>query len=162
MSIRKPRYKKVPGSQVGKNSHKIIGCEGCNFAAIPKMYPELKTGKECPRCKEAKVRVFDSKAEHQRACELQMLQRNGNIKNLKYQPRFNLHATTPLGDKVKLYAYVADFQYEDVSPTRDIKLVIEDTKGITKSGQIVITDVAQMKIKHFEAEYGIEVKISGR
>lgn len=154
--MRKPQYKKVSGSQVGKNSHKIVGCEGCNFAAIPKMYPDLKTGKECPRCKEAKVRVFDSKAEHQRACELQMLQRSGYISDLKYQVRYSLHAVSPEGKKIKLYAYVTDFTYMEKN-----KLVIEDVKGYNK-GKYIVTDVAMMKIKHFEAEYGLKVDIIGR
>lgn len=154
------RYKKVSGGQVGKRAHKIIGCESCNFAGLPSLFPDLKTGSVCPRCKDAKVRVFDSKAEHQRACELQILERMNRIKDIKYQPRYPLHAVSPSGKKVKLYTYVSDFEYTDLTEP-DNPVIIEDVKGYTK-GKYVVTDVAMMKIKHFETEYGKKVKLIGR
>lgn len=158
--MKKLHYKKVSGAQVGKRSHKTIGCESCNFATIPAVSPTLKTGSQCPSCKAAKVRVFDSKAEHQRACELQMLARVGKVSDIKYQPRFPLHVVSPEGKKVKIYTYVSDFEYTDLTkPEKPI--VIEDVKGYNR-GKYIVTDVAMMKIKHFEVEYGKKIEIIGR
>lgn len=64
---------------------------------------------------------FDSKSEANRYCELKLLEKSGQIKNLKLQPKFPLH----LDDKNRFY--IADFQYFEVKTGKD---VVEDVKGV--------------------------------
>ena len=68
---------------------------------------------------------FASKKEANRYQLLKLLERNGDIKDLKLQPRFILQeAFEKNGIKYRAITYIADFQY-----LRDKKLVVEDTKG---------------------------------
>jgi len=95
---------------------------------------------------------FDSKAEAKRYGELKMLERAGEVWNLKVHPRFDLHARfMPNSDNahkhvVKIGVYEADFQYE----ADEGQLLIEDVKGVP-------TPLYRWKKKHFEAEYGMEI-----
>lgn len=71
---------------------------------------------------------FDSKREARRWAELQLLQRAGEIRDLRRQVRIGMEGRdgpilTPTGRKA---AYVADFTYVD---PRNGCLVIEDAKG---------------------------------
>jgi len=70
---------------------------------------------------------FDSQKEAKRYRELILLERAGQIRSLKLQPRFKLEI---LGVKIKYDSgrqvqYVADFMYT----TADHRHVIEDCKG---------------------------------
>jgi hypothetical protein len=67
---------------------------------------------------------FASKAEAKRDAELQLLKRQGKIRDLERQPRFPLKV-----DGVKIGTYVADWQYIIVNPTI-IYRVVEDKKGV--------------------------------
>lgn len=58
---------------------------------------------------------FASKREAARYCELKLLEKCGEIKNLTLQPRFNFPAK---------FSYVGDFGY-----IRDGQVIIEDVKG---------------------------------
>lgn len=138
---------------------RIAGCECCNFMELITTLnsKKLKTGSTCPRCDNPTVRVFDSKAEFTRAMELKNLQSEGKISHLKYQPVFPLTAGP---DDTFLYDFVADFSYDEPSG-----FIVEDVKGSRGSGKNkvpIITDVAKMKIAHFEAQYGIPVRIEMR
>lgn len=79
---------------------------------------------------------FASKAEAVRDGELQLLQRAGEIKDLKRQPRFPLVVAG-----VKICTYVADWSYQRrtcldgrhhtfASPPAYGSLVVEDRKGV--------------------------------
>lgn len=72
-------------------------------------------------------RVFDSKAEHKRWQYLVMLERAGEIRDLRCQVPFELipAQVAPDGTKVKPTVYVADFTYID----KDGEFVVEDPKG---------------------------------
>ena len=70
---------------------------------------------------------FDSKAEHRRWQYLAMLERAGEIKDLRMQVPFELipAQVTPDGHKVRATVYLADFVYRDSTGC----LVVEDVKG---------------------------------
>lgn len=71
--------------------------------------------------------MHDSQKEATRCNELHMLEKNGNIKNLKVQVRLKLQsAFRAQGQIHKAIFYVADFTYFD---NDEKKFVIEDTKG---------------------------------
>lgn len=149
---------RVSGGQVSRNAKKIAGCDNCNFMELHDKAirtPVLKTGEACPRCKEKSVRIYDSQAEFTRGQELKLMQAQGVIRDLKYQVRFDLHVFDKDGKKVKLYTYVTDFTY--VESLQDVEeYIVEDVKGN------VITETAAIKLKHFELEYGIGVRIVKR
>jgi hypothetical protein len=93
--------------------------------------------------------TFDSKAEHKRWQYLAMLERAGEIKNLRLQVAFELipAQVTPDGKKVRPTFYLADFCYTDSSGA----FVCEDVKGAA-------TDVWKLKQKLMLHVHGIEVK----
>ena len=71
-------------------------------------------------------KVADSKHEYRRLCELKVLQRAGEIKDLQVQVRYNLIPDQKIcGLKVRGTDYIADFVYW----TNDDKFVCEDAKG---------------------------------
>lgn len=133
---------------------RMLTCEVCNFMELYQAKGKLKTGSKCPRCKNPTLRVFDSKAEFGRARELMIQRDNGEIVDLVFQPKFPLHAGA---SDTFLYDYVSDFSYT----TNKGEFFVEDVKGSSR-GKAIMTDVAEMKIKHFEAEYGIPVLITLR
>lgn len=165
---------RVSGRQVGRNAKKVFGCEMCNFMMEqsvnnlhhkndPESNPKLKTGSDCPRCGAPTIRLFDSIAEHTRACELKLLRDAGEIEDLEFQPRFDLHVPEfETGEPKKIGTYVADFCYFEVQKkshnTQQLDFIVEDVKN--KS--MVTTDISVWKMKHYEAEYGQEITIVGR
>ena len=71
--------------------------------------------------------TFDSKAEHKRWQYLALLERAGEIRELRMQVPFVLipAQVSPDGSKIKPTVYVADFTYIDGNG----ELVVEDPKG---------------------------------
>lgn len=110
--------------------------------------------------------TFDSKREYTRYCELKLLEKAGEISNLRQQVKFLLipaqyeKATeryTRGRNKGKLKqghlierecAYIADFVYIDNSTQEK---VVEDTKGIRTKDYII-------KRKLMLSRYGIKIK----
>lgn len=94
-------------------------------------------------------RTFDSKAEHKRWQYLAMLERAGEIRDLRCQVPFELipAQVTPSGKKVRPTVYLADFTYT----TKDGRFVCEDVKGTA-------TDVWKLKQKLMLHVHGIEVQ----
>jgi Protein of unknown function (DUF1064) len=86
--------------------------------------------------------IFDSEAEAKRYGELKLLEKDGNITGLTIHPRSLL-----IVHKKIIGIYEADFSYESLGHP-----IVEDVKGM-------ITPLAKWKIKHFEAQYGIKVRI---
>lgn len=92
---------------------------------------------------------FDSLLEGARYRELALLQRAGEITELKIHPRFALVCA---GADV-IGHYEADFDYWCVpEPGVRGQRITEDCKG-------VITPMARWKMKHFERQYGRKVRI---
>lgn len=84
--------------------------------------------------------TFDSRAEAQRYQVLKIIERAGEIKELKLQPRFPV-----VINGKKICDYVADFQYIENGVT-----VVEDVKGVK-------TPVYQLKKKLVKALYGLDI-----
>jgi hypothetical protein len=95
---------------------------------------------------------FASKSEARRYHELLLLGIAGEIRDLELQPRFDLHVAD-----VRVATYVADFRYQERRGIDTVfgcdrwRDVIEDRKGMK-------TPVYRMKKKHFEAEYGVQIR----
>lgn len=105
---------------------------------------------------------FDSKKEAARYRELKLMEKQGLIRDIEVHPRFPL---MPRGSEKAIGKYVADFAYYDQS-VNPVEYVVEDCKGTDKAknwkpGQRygTISDLCKWKIKHFEAQYGIKVKL---
>lgn len=73
--------------------------------------------------------VFDSRHEYNRWCELRLLERAGQITDLKRQVRFEL---VPKQEGERPVYYVADFVY-----IRDGQKVVEDAKGFKTPEYII-------------------------
>lgn len=84
--------------------------------------------------------TFDSKREGERYCELKLLEKANEIRNLELQPRFLLQDKFKdrNGKTHRKIEYVADFFYID----KEGRNVVEDVKG-------VLTDVYKIKKKMF-------------
>ena len=86
--------------------------------------------------------VFDSQLEGRRYRELALLERVGEIKNLRLQVPFLLQESFKKNGKTyRKIEYIADFVYEEKGQT-----IVEDTKGMK-------TDVFKIKQKLFEYKY---------
>lgn len=113
---------------------------------------------------------FASKAEARRYGELLLLGDSGSIRNLEIQPRFPLKAVllrnrialssggTNIGRPssapivVAVGEYRADFAYEELTETGGRwDFTVEDVKGVK-------TPLYRWKKKHFEAQYGIQIR----
>lgn len=96
--------------------------------------------------------VFDSVLEARRYKQLALLERAGEIKNLKLQVPFLLQESFRKNGKIyRKIEYIADFVYEEKGQT-----IVEDTKGIK-------TDVFKIKQKLFEYKYpNLSLKIVTR
>jgi hypothetical protein len=91
-------------------------------------------------------KFFHSKAEGERAKQLQILWVAGKITNLTLQPKFNC-----VVNNVKICQYRADFEYDTVLDNKAIgNRVIEDVKG-------QVTDIYKIKKKLVESLYGIKI-----
>lgn len=91
---------------------------------------------------------FDSKKEMNYYIKLELLQRAGEITELKRQVEFVLLETFKLEDKTyRKTKYIADFTYKD----KEGKYHVVDTKGIK-------TDVYLLKKKLMAWKYGIEIE----
>lgn len=102
--------------------------------------------------------TYASQREYARWCELKLLERAGEISNLKKQVKFVLipaHYDMTGGKKGKCLerecAYIADFVYTD----KDGHVVVEDTKGCKKGATY---EVFVIKRKLMLQKYGIRVQ----
>lgn len=70
--------------------------------------------------------IFDSKKEYRRFCELSLLERAGEITDLRRQVAYELLPSQRVGGKVaeRPAKYIADFVYKENGQE-----VVEDTKG---------------------------------
>ncbi|MBO7213983.1 MAG: DUF1064 domain-containing protein [Clostridia bacterium] len=89
--------------------------------------------------------MFDSKAEYERWCELQLLQRIGSITDLKRQVKFVLIDKSEHGREL---SYIADFTYQDGD-----EKVIEDVKS-----EATKTPLYRLKKRLVAERYGIDIK----
>ena len=90
-------------------------------------------------------RKFDSKTECRRAEELFLFEKQGAIKDLKFQVPFQLC----LKPNIKIRV---DFQYTEVSSGR---VILEDSKG-------VMTREARVKFAWLKEKHGVDVFFTGK
>ena len=93
--------------------------------------------------------AFDSKKEAARYCDLKLMQRAGEIRNLRLQVEYEL---IPKQDGERACNYIADFVYQDVASG---ETVIEDVKGYKKGAAYSIFAI---KRKLMLWRYGIKVQ----
>ena len=84
---------------------------------------------------------FASKREAKRYAELRLLEKLGDLTNLRLQVHFPV-----LINGIKVFTYIADFTYSD----RDEIDCVEDAKGMR-------TEIYRLKKKCVEAMYGIKI-----
>ena len=113
--------------------------------------PEPKRSKYRNVKTEVDGRVFDSKGEAQRYCELRMMEKAGLIEDLRCQVEYRLDIANPAAGDGKVAAYRADFVYRNTD-TGDT--VTEDWKGVR-------TDVYKMKRALMRALHGVEIYETG-
>lgn len=94
--------------------------------------------------------TFASKKEAKRYGELKLLERAGEITDLRLQPRYPLEVAG-----IKVATYVADFSYLDTRerhrPDGIAFFVVEDVKGMK-------TPMYRLKAKMFAAQYGFPIR----
>ena len=79
-------------------------------------------------------KVADSKHEYNRLCELTVLQRAGEIKDLQLQVKYQLIPSQKICGKTERgVSYVADFVYW----TKDDQFICEDAKGHKTADYII-------------------------
>ncbi len=79
-------------------------------------------------------KVADSKHEYSRLCELEVLQRAGEIKDLQTQVRYKLIPNQKICGKTERgVSYIADFVYW----TKNDKFICEDAKGHRTDAYII-------------------------
>jgi hypothetical protein len=106
-----------------------------------------------PKYRNVKVFVagkkFDSKREHKRFTELQILEKAGQISNLQTQVKFELlpKQKKPSGGTERAVNYIADFVYT----LPDGKDVVEDSKGVRTPDYVI-------KRKLMLQVHGIEIQ----
>lgn len=106
--------------------------------------PNQKQSKYKNKKVKVNEKVFDSKKEAKRYCELIKLEQAGLIKDLETQKKFLLLDTFKKnGTTYKQISYYADFVYFDVYSK---KTIVEDVKGVK-------TQVYKIKKKLFEFMY---------
>jgi hypothetical protein len=93
--------------------------------------------------------LFHSLKEAKRYRVLKLLEKAGKIRDLKTQYPFQLHCYNHLKQEfIVVGKYVADFIYWENG-----ERTIEDCKGCW-------TAMARWKVRHFEAQYGVKVRIT--
>ena len=79
-------------------------------------------------------KVADSKHEYSRLCELKVLQRAGEIKDLQLQVKYQLIPSQKICGKTERgVSYIADFVYW----TKNDKFICEDAKGHKTADYII-------------------------
>jgi hypothetical protein len=128
-----------------RSARRIWACSGCGeWAHAPvAAHP----------CKEhAKIHFFQSMAEFRRWLDLCIMQKAGQISDLRVHPSYPLHAAGPDGLPIEVCRYVADFAYDANGVP-----VIEDVKGSAK--RAALDPVWRLKARWMAAQYGIEIRI---
>lgn len=113
---------------------------------------------------------FDSKREAQRYQQLKLMQHSGQIRDLRWQPRYVLFALVLEHADVRdanagaisqrrhvVCEYIADFDYlaaQDVLGRVVWRTVVEDVKSPATRRK----EVYRLKRKLFEAQYGIQIQ----
>lgn len=128
------KFGRINGSDLGKRAIRVHICSACG------MWFEGTMPVQCS-CGRLTFDHFDSKGEAQRWMQLRLLERAGEISELRRQVPFPLFTLTGLGKPVQFAIYKADYVYLENGLR-----VIEDFKS--KSG---ISPEAALKLRVMEA-----------
>ena len=126
---------KQEGRDRAKRRHVCLDCR----------YHQPKTFKNCPECGSTNRQYFMSEAEHKRGMILMTKQMAGTITRLRFQPKFDL-----IVNGIVIGKYIADSDYYE-----DGKYCVEDVKGSLRHTD----NLSKWKIKHFEAQYKLKIRI---
>ncbi len=97
--------------------------------------------------------AFHSRKEARRYQELRLLEKAGQVKEIRLQPAFILHAfMANTGEVTAIGAYRGDFEYCEWNG-HAWNLTFEDVKGYD-------TALSKWKRKHVAAQYGITVRLT--
>jgi len=135
-----PAWKFRSKTDALRSAVKVWGCKSCDTWHTPKN-PTV-----CQYCGFDQFHYFASKFEAKRYAELSLLEKTGQITELRSQITYPLTVNSQ-----PICKYIADFQYKDLAGN----LVVEDTKGDEKA----VTDSFKLKRKLMGAVHGINVKI---
>ena len=99
--------------------------------------------------------LFDSKEERERYYVLIIMEKKGEIKNLKVHPRFVLQPSfKKYGSTIRQISYTADFEYYRRLDKGDWFKVVEDKKPWNvKRQEFVIEEPARLRHKMFEYQH---------
>lgn len=101
-------------------------------------------------------RMFDSRGEASRDLELAILESQGLIAQLSRQVDFPCEVKTPFFPYVACIGdWRADWTYSEKQPDGSWTSIAEDFKGVR-------TQLFVWKRKHVEAQYGIQIRLTGR
>lgn len=96
---------------------------------------------------------FDSTKEANRYLELLQLRDAGRIVDLTRQVAFPLNVKRADRQTETISRYVCDFEYREVGDRGVLRRVVEDVKGPYSR-----TAVYALKKRHFQAQYGVEIR----
>lgn len=136
------KFGRINGSDLGRLAIKVYICQSCGA------WWDHKQPTQCT-CGMLAFDKFDSKGEAKRWSTLLLLQRAGEISELRRQVRFPLFTMGKAGHPVQFAVYVADFVYVEKG-----ERVVEDHKA--RSG---IDPAAALKLRCMEAA-GTPVKLT--
>jgi len=136
-------FRRASGRDIAKIAVKVYMCRGCGLQFRPGERP-----KQCYECGRMDYTHFDSTGEAARYGTLALLEKVGEISDLRRQVKFPLCTIDENGLRKTVAHYIADFVY-----TREGAQVIEDYKG-------AMTDVASLKLR-WMAGMGLPVKLTG-
>lgn len=153
--------KSASGAATGRRAKAQRVCIKCLLAYATKI-KRCACGGEITR--------FASLAELRRYSELRMMERAGEIYNLKAHPKYDLivRPNDPRAEEgTKVGTYTPDFRYVVADPSQGAVTVLEEIKPgkILKSKRNygkkvpIVTGDATLRIKLFEALYGKKVRI---
>jgi len=126
-------------TQALRSAIKVWACKSCQT------WHEKKKPTNCNYCGFSDFFYFASKFEARRYAELSLLEKTGQITELKTQITYPIKV-----NGVSICKYIADFQYKNLIGN----LIVEDTKGDEKA----VTETFKLKRKLIGALYGIDIK----
>lgn len=119
---------------------KVWACKACGT------WHKKKKPHHCEHCGFNDFLYFASTFEAKRYAELSLLEKTGQIVNLRTQVAYPITV-----NGVHICKYIADFQYNNANTG---ELIVEDTKGHEKA----VTSEFKLKRKLVGALHGIDVK----
>jgi hypothetical protein len=134
----------VPGADIGRRARPLWRCVGCGLQHEA-TDPSGKRSKpvSCYSCGRMDFEFFHSRTEANRFAQLLLMEKAGEVSEVRRQVPFPLNAVAANGLVTKIGDYVADFVYRDKAG----ELVIEDRKG----GDL-IDPLADWKLRHMAAQ----------